>query len=310
MRIAETLRDRLPRVAAIYLQGRLSSRVISAITWRTRLITDDDVWAQIDGALAERVQTWGPLADDKLDRCRRRLVYRFDRDAVIASRTVARSRDFTVGYFDDEAGLTSIWGKLLAPDAAVLDRKVSAMVATVCDNDPRTRGERRADALGALANGNDHLPCACGSSTCPVAADQPAPRSSVVVHVTADQTALDAARALNSSRTRSATDLGTAILSGTDVLPTPMLAELLRNGARLRPLCSPDEEPEPGYRSLGQASPPRASTGSDMPISRLHDARRVLRHRPRHPISDRRDASLEPGLFVPETPPPQDLLGR
>jgi hypothetical protein len=33
------------------------------------------------------------------------------------------------------------------------------------------------------------------------------------------------------------------------VLPTPLLAELLRNGAKLRPLCTPvDAPPESGYR--------------------------------------------------------------
>jgi len=42
-------------------------------------------------------------------------------------------------------------------------------------------------------------------------------------------------------------DVGTAILAGT-VLPTPMLAELLRNGAKLQPLCTPEGEPEPRYR--------------------------------------------------------------
>jgi len=41
---------------------------------------------------------------------------------------------------------------------------------------------------------------------------------------------------------------GTALLSGTEVMPTPLLAELLRNGAKLRPLCTPPDEPESGYR--------------------------------------------------------------
>ena len=39
-----------------------------------------------------------------------------------------------------------------------------------------------------------------------------------------------------------------AILSGTEAIPTPLLVELLRNGAKLRPLCPLEEEPEPGYR--------------------------------------------------------------
>ena len=38
------------------------------------------------------------------------------------------------------------------------------------------------------------------------------------------------------------------MLSGTEAMPTPLLAELLRNGAKLRPLCTPAEEPESGYR--------------------------------------------------------------
>src|SRR4029078_403868 len=41
---------------------------------------------------------------------------------------------------------------------------------------------------------------------------------------------------------------GTAILTGTEVLPTPLLAELLRNGAKLQPLCVPAAAPESGYR--------------------------------------------------------------
>ena len=78
MRIAETLRDHLPAVAALFNEGRLSVRVISAITWRTRLITDEQVWARIDTALAERAQQWGPLADEKLIAAVDGLVLRFD----------------------------------------------------------------------------------------------------------------------------------------------------------------------------------------------------------------------------------------
>ena len=66
MRIAETLRDRVPGVGELYRRGRLSTRVVGAITWRTRLITDGQVWALIDTALSERAQQWGPRAEDKL----------------------------------------------------------------------------------------------------------------------------------------------------------------------------------------------------------------------------------------------------
>ncbi|MEO3758361.1 DUF222 domain-containing protein [Mycobacterium sp. B14F4] len=246
MRIAETLRDHLPKVLHMFQQGLITGRVISAITWRTRLVTDDEVWAKIDAALAERVLTFGPLSDEKLTAAVDAVVHRLDRDALIESRTTARSRDFTVGDFEDESGLTSVRGRLLAPDAAVLDRKLSSMIAAgVCDDDPRTHAQRRSDALGALGNGNDHLPCACGSPDC-AAATNVAPKSSVVVNVIADRTAVDAAKSLN--ETRNSADAGTAILSGTDILPTPMLAELLRNGAKLQPLSQPCEDAEAGYR--------------------------------------------------------------
>ena len=72
-----------------------------------------------------------------------------------------------------------------------------------------------------------------------------------MVHVVTDQTAIDAARPA---------DAGTAILSGIEVLPSPLLAALLRNGAKLRPLCRPDAESEPAYRP-SQNSPDTSGLG-------------------------------------------------
>ena len=41
MRIAEALRDHLPQVAALHCKGALSSRLVSTITWGTRLVQGD-----------------------------------------------------------------------------------------------------------------------------------------------------------------------------------------------------------------------------------------------------------------------------
>jgi Domain of unknown function (DUF222) len=90
--------------------------------------------------------------------------------------------------------VAAVWGQLLATDAAVLDQKLTAIAATVCDDDPRSAAERRSDAAGAWANGSDYLLCACGSPKCPVA-NRPVPKSSVLVTVIADQTAIDGAGA-------------------------------------------------------------------------------------------------------------------
>jgi hypothetical protein len=274
MRIAETLRDHLPAVAALYRAGRLSARVISTITWRTRLITDDDVWASLDAEVAQRAQRWGPLSEDKLVTAVDALVYTYDPSAVIEAEARAKTCDFTVGYYDDEAGVASVWGTLPAADAAVVEKNVAAVAATVCDNDRRPIGKRRAAALRALTDGNEHLPCECGSPDCPVRGQYPAPKSAVIVHVLADQAAVDAAQTpatgtadtvpeliVDSAGETAAPDsdtprrtaacrreVGTAILSGSEVLPTAMLAELLRSGAKLQPLCTPDDRPERGYR--------------------------------------------------------------
>jgi hypothetical protein len=133
MRIAEALRDHLPAVAAMFRRGDLSVRVVAAITWRTQLITDDAVWALVDAEVAKRAMKWGPLSEDKLVGAVDALVLEFDQAAAIASSAEARTRDFVVGDVDDDAGVASVWGKLLAADAAVLNKKVAAMAATVCD---------------------------------------------------------------------------------------------------------------------------------------------------------------------------------
>ena len=46
MRIAEALREHLPQVAALYGKGALSSRLVSTITWATRLVQGEQAWAE------------------------------------------------------------------------------------------------------------------------------------------------------------------------------------------------------------------------------------------------------------------------
>jgi hypothetical protein len=215
MRIAVALRDHLPAVAAMFCRGELSARVVGAITWRTQFITDDAIWAAIDAAITERALKGGPLAEDKLTSAVDALVLEFDESALMVAKAVARGRDFVVGDLEDEVGTTAVWGRLTAADAAVVKKKIAAMVATVCPNDPRSAGERRADAIGAWSHGNDHLPCACESPNCEARAAQPAPKSSVVVMVYTDQATVDGLKTAASS--------GTALLSGTEVLPTPFV---------------------------------------------------------------------------------------
>jgi hypothetical protein len=55
-----------------------------------------------------------------------------------------------------------MFGRLLSPDAHALDARLDALARMVCDADPRTRNQRRADPMAALAVGADRLAFSCG----------------------------------------------------------------------------------------------------------------------------------------------------
>ncbi|MGZ5398046.1 MAG: DUF222 domain-containing protein, partial [Mycobacterium sp.] len=138
MRIALALRERLPKVAALYRRGTPSSRIVSTITWSTHLVEDGQALALIDAALADHATRWGPLSEDKLRQAVDVWVSRYDPDALRRTRVMARTRDLTIGGCDDDADTSAVWGRLLATDAAVLQQRVTAMARGVCADDPRS----------------------------------------------------------------------------------------------------------------------------------------------------------------------------
>jgi hypothetical protein len=160
---AVALRDRLPRVAALFMAGEISHRLASTVAWRTQLIVEEEVLGLVDEEIAARATRWGPLSVAKLEQAVDLIVERHDAGALRRFRAAARNRDVQFGDRDDVAGTASLWGRLFATDAAVLHRRLDVMARAVCDDDPRTMGQRRADALGTLAAGGDTLACAWGT---------------------------------------------------------------------------------------------------------------------------------------------------
>jgi Domain of unknown function (DUF222) len=261
MRIAEALREHLPQVAALFAKGALSTRLVSTITWGTRLVLGEQAWANIDAAIADRAVTWERLSEDKLRAAVEMVVARYDPDAQRRTQDNTRGRDFTIGACDDDAETVSVWGRLLAHDAALWRERVTAMVNGLCDNDPRSAGERRSDAAAAIANHNDVLACRCGSPHCPTAGVTP--QSDIVIHLIADQTALHDAttqqRATDASAEQPVAKVkprppAPALLLGRGVLPNALLAEAIRNGAIIKPIRIPGAEPEPRYRPSAELS--------------------------------------------------------
>ena len=228
---AIAMRDRLPQVGKVFLAGDIDYRSFRTIVYRTDLITDPEPLAQVDAALAALLSRRRSITRGRLPGVVDRVVAKVDRDAV--RRATEAVEDRHVDITAEESGMAWLEGKLFNTAGRALDRRLDELAATVCDADPRTRAQRRADALGALAAGADRLVCGCGSPGCSAAV--PAPRSNVVIHVIAEQSSVEGAGTTPGS------------LSGGDqLIPAALVAELAKS-ARLVPLSPPADTAEKGY---------------------------------------------------------------
>jgi hypothetical protein len=187
LEIAIVLRDRLPKVNAVFMTGVITYRMVAAIEARTRLIGDPQAVAAVDAAIADHLTGWTGLSVDRLHAEIDYWVDRFDPAAVRRAGSSSRGRCVQVHDPKDGSGLASVEALVFAQDGEFIDARLEAMAAAVCDNDPRTLDQRRSDAMGAVFTGTLTLPCACGTADCPAAGAAP---STVVVHVVASEESL------------------------------------------------------------------------------------------------------------------------
>ncbi|CMI22894.1 13E12 repeat-containing protein [Mycobacterium tuberculosis] len=109
-----------------------------------------------------------------------------------------------------------------------------ALAGTVCEHDPRSREQRRADALGALAGGADRLGCGCGRADCAAGKRPAAPP--VVIHLIAEAATINGTGSAPASQ-----------MNADGLITAELVAELAKT-ATLVPLVHPgDAPPEPGY---------------------------------------------------------------
>ncbi|UGT89599.1 HNH endonuclease [Mycobacterium ostraviense] len=232
LRYARAMRERLPKVGALFEAGQIDYRAFQTIVYRTDLIEDLQVLAGVDTELAVKVARWPSMSRGRLGAQVDRVVARADVDGLRRRKEHQTGREICI----DEVlgGIALIRGSLLTPDALALDQRLDALAATVCAHDPRSRAQRRADALGALAAGADRLRCGCQRRDC--AASQRPPAAPVLIHVIAEHASLEG---------RATTAASTV---GADGLLTAELITELATTATLIPLPHPgDAPPEPGY---------------------------------------------------------------
>ncbi|BBY96596.1 HNH endonuclease signature motif containing protein [Mycolicibacterium fallax] len=250
MERARTLADELPKVGALFLAGRISAPTAMTIVARTTLITDPDARAEVDAEIAAKVTRWGPLSQLKLETTIDAIIDTVDPDAVRRTQRTRIDRQITIGDpRNDDNDLSTIWGRISAVDAALLDETLTAMAKNVCDDDPRTLAQRRADALGALAAHADRLVCACDNPTCP-AKTGTHPAAHVTIHIVTNHIVTNApVNTVPGPAPAAPGARPTAVIPGRGFVSAETVADLITHGATIRRVATPTAaDPERRYR--------------------------------------------------------------
>ena len=230
---ARTLCERLPEVAKVFVRGWIDFRMVSTIIARTENV-DAELMPALDEAIARHAEKWMKLSKPKLQDRIDLWVAKFDPAGVRVPPAVDDNR-----YVEIDpgtcAGMAVVSGHIHAADGAALEQRLDALAATVCEHDPRTAVQRRADACGPLARGEASLACQCGRDDCPAVSERAA-AASAVIHVLAEQATLEG------------TSDKPGYLPGFGILPAESVREVAQT-ATLKPLTIPTGvAPDPGYR--------------------------------------------------------------
>jgi hypothetical protein len=232
MRYGQVLIERFPKLGEVFVAGQVDFRVIAAAIFRTDLLTDKDVLAKIDAELARKAPAWNKLSREKVAELVDWMVIELDPEAVRVARQSDVDRHIEVQ--PGQNGTADIWGSVRASDAAAFDASLNELAATVCPDDPRTKTQRRADALNPLAARATSMPCTCGSDDCPAGTE--APTNPVVINVIAEAATVDG------------TSDKPGYLPGYGAIPAATVQEMAKT-ASLRPVPIPkDLVAEPNYR--------------------------------------------------------------
>ncbi|OBG04447.1 HNH endonuclease signature motif containing protein [Mycolicibacter sinensis] len=233
LRIGLALAERLPKLAALFAAGAVDYQVVAAVVHRTELMLDPDAIPRMDLWLERNAVRWGTWSRNRIVEAVDYWVQVLEPAAVREAHSFDQSRHITV--VPQHSGLAEIFGDVRTPDALAFDQRLSELAATVCKSDPRTKDQRRADALRALTAGAATMACECGSPECPAATGD-APVGAVMIHVMAEQATLE-------GRSQAP-----GYVPGFGGLSAEAVRQVAKS-AKVRTVRHPnDAPPEPGYR--------------------------------------------------------------
>ena len=237
---ARVLRDKLPLVAARFAVGDIDYRMVRMIIARTGIV-DPSVWAGLDAELAARAHRWMRFSERQLRDRVDQWIAKLDPNGVRVPPDISEQRFVQID--PSTPGMASIWANIDAVEAVALDQRLDAVANTVCEQDPRSHEQRRADAIGPLARLEAQLVCRCGREDCPAAQNRAA-ADAAVVHVLAQSSTVDGGSD------------APGYLPGHGILPAESVRDLARR-AKIKPVrmpattsepAEPAEAAEPGYR--------------------------------------------------------------
>jgi hypothetical protein len=233
LRIGLALAERLPRLGALFADGAVDFQVVSAAVHRSELMIDPDAIPRLDRWLEKNAPKWGKWSRSRIVETVDYWVQVLEPAAAREARSLDERRH--IGVSPLHSGLAEIWGDVRTPDALAFDQRLDELAATVCPADPRTRDQRRADALSALAARSTTMHCECGLPDCPATGGEAA-IGAVIIHMLAEQATIQG------------TSETPGFVPGFGGISATAVRDIAKS-AKLRPIRHPkDAAPEPGYR--------------------------------------------------------------
>ncbi|MFE3192536.1 DUF222 domain-containing protein [Nocardia sp. NPDC059240] len=168
--------DSLPQTKLAFAAGRIDLSRVQVIADSLRGLARE-VREVLEPKLIDAALRSDPA---RLRQTAQRWVARLDPEGETRRRTEReQDRDIRIRAVQD--GMAVFDGLLPAAGAQALAMRLREMSLQVCDDDPRSMAQRRADALIALADGSGRVHCECGKDLdCPKAATPATPRRPLI----------------------------------------------------------------------------------------------------------------------------------